>query len=166
MIYTLNDGVDDKRDRLETYILRGLPIVVAGLVAIAGAFGYAGRQQTNSLNQEPLAIYTAPPTDLGDSSNPQGNSGDPQSNSVNDGSGAAAAVPKPESRAEPAPASGNTASVSASPTPSATVTTQPFPVGGSGGGGSCPCQTVQGTVTNLQTTVASTTNPVPVPVLP
>lgn len=160
MIYTLNKGIDDRHERIQSYILRGLPIVVASMVAVAGAFSLPNRNQTDSNNQEPLAIYTAPPTDLGDSSNPQGNSGDPQADPSQNND--QPSTPAPESRVQSVTSpSGSSASVSTSPAPSASVTTQPLPVGGSGGDeDSCPCQAVQDAVGNVQGSVTGVVEPI------
>lgn len=166
MIYTLNRGVDDKQERIESYILRALPILVASAIAIFGAFNQAERSQNDSNNQEPLAIYTAPSSDLGGGGNPQGNGGNTQS-TAGSGSGSPQA-PSDEQRAS------STAGTGTAPTrTSSGSTTSVLPVGGMGGGdttsstgdsGDCLCEQLQDTVDTQSSDLTQTIEPVTEPV--
>lgn len=141
MIYTLKEGVDDKSERFQKYLLRGLPIVIAAMIAVVGAFSQANNGG-DSNNQEPLAIYTAPVSDFGAASNPQGNGGDTQS--TNSGNTARNA----STPAEQARLSDSSQRGSGSAATPASSSTSALPVGGlgggdsGGGGGSCFCETV------------------------
>lgn len=164
MIYTAREGVNTRREKIQSLMLKGLAIVFASSIAIFGAFAQNNDNQTNA-NQEPLAIYTAPPTDFGDASNPQGNGGSTQSAS---GDSAGSSLSSP-GNVTPAQQSRMTAASSPSSTTSSIApTSSSLPVGGMGGSSpeedsSCLCQQLQDTVNTQVSTVTAPLPPAPLP---
>lgn len=164
MIYTAREGVNTRHETIQSLMLKGLAIAFATSIAIFGAFAQ-NNDSTEANNQEPLAIYTAAPTDFGDATNPQGNGGSTQSTSGDttgtslDSSGNTA--PQQQSRL-------TTVGSSSSGTQSSPVSS-PLPVGGMGGGesseegSSCLCQQLQSTVNTQVSTVTTPLPPVPSP---
>lgn len=159
MLYTLKRGVDYRSEKLRDYLLRGLPILVACLIAIVGAFVQTSKNEPSSRNQQPIAIYTEPPTDFGNTTNPQGSgnstqsaSGDPQSSHSVTAPQSQATLPLAATNPQsPAPTT-----FSSAPTPQPSIAAAepvidaaPTPVGGSGGESpspTCTTDTSAGTI--------------------
>lgn len=120
MIYTVSQGLNTNRDKLRSYLFRGLPIAVAVLIAAAGILIPRAADQSRQINERPLAIYTATSSDFGAASNPQGNGTDTQSSDTKESSTASTSTLGNEAQASSPQSSGDSAG-------------QPL-VGGRGGG--------------------------------
>lgn len=168
MIYTAKEGVDTSHERIQSLKLKGLAIVFASSIAVFGAFAQNKDGRTDANNQEPLAIYTAPPTDFGDASNPQGNGGNAQSASggtTTTGLGSSGSTaPEQQSRLTTVGGS-SSGSLPAVPAPSS------LPVGGMGGespeeDNTCLCEQLQSTVNTQVSSTTETLNTVTSTTLP
>lgn len=120
MIYTVSQGLNTNRDKLRSYLFRGLPIAVAVLIAAAGILIPRAADQSRQINERPLAIYTATSSDFGAASNPQGNGTDTQSSDTKESSTASTSTLGNDTQASSPQSSGDSAG-------------QPL-VGGRGGG--------------------------------
>lgn len=155
MIYTAQEGLNTRHEKTQSRMLKGLAIAFAASIAIFGAFAQSNDNRSTARNQEPLAIYTAPPTDFGDASNPQG---DTQSTSGGTIGSSASTAPSPQDHLA-------TVSGASSDTQSTAPISSPLPVGGMGAGSSeedspCLCQQLQSTVDTQLSTATGTLEPV------
>jgi hypothetical protein len=126
MNYTLREGFDDRSEKVERYILRFLPIVVASVIAVFGAFVRTDNRPPDSASQEPLAIYTAPESGLGQPSNPQ---------STNDSNGEGTGENNQTASSDPQANRSN---------PQQSFSSGSAAVGGRGGGGSTTTSSLGG----------------------
>lgn len=157
MRYTLDKGINARQEKIESFMLKALPILVASSIAIFGAFYQQNNRQNESNNQKPLAIYTAPATDLGNPTDPQSD-GNQNSNSSADANSAPASGANQSNFDKIAPESSNTTS----------PTTSGLPVGGRGGGDTsggseCLCQQLQEAVNSEVAPVQEIVDSAPVP---
>lgn len=109
MIYTVSQGLNTNRDKLRSYLFRGLPIAVAVLIAAAGILIPRAADQSRQINERPLAIYTATSSDFGAASNPQGNGTDTQSSDTKESSTASTSTLGNDTQASSPQSSGDSA---------------------------------------------------------
>lgn len=143
MNYTLQEGVDNRSEKVERYILRFLPILVASVIAVFGAFVRTDNRSPDSASQEPLAIYTAPESGLGQPSNPQSTSNDSSNEEAAGGNQAATSDPQANRTNPQESTSSGSAAVGGRGGSSSTSTSGSGGSGGSGGSDeTCLCESL------------------------